>query len=153
MQRVYNSFRMGSPWKLHEQLDRDEEARGPSDRKFGLTFSAVFAIATALLLWRESALWPAPLSVALACLALGLFSPHVLRRLNRLWFRFGLALHSIINPLVMGSIFYLVITPFGITARLHGRDFLHLRFEPDAKTYWIERQPPGPDPKTMNNQF
>jgi hypothetical protein len=53
----------------------------------------------------------------------------------------------------MGGLFYLVITPFGLAARLLGKDFLHLRFEPQAATYWIDRRPPGPEPQSMRNQF
>jgi Saxitoxin biosynthesis operon protein SxtJ len=138
---------------LHERLDRDDEAAGPSDRRFGLTFFSVFALAAILLRWRGSDWWPVPLGFAFACLALALLAPNRLRHFNRLWLKFGLVLHAVINPLVMGLLFYLVITPFGVFARLRGKDFLHLRFEPGATTYWIERRPPGPEPKTMNNQF
>lgn len=138
---------------LHESLHGDEETAGPSERSFGLTLGVVFVLLAALLLWRGSNLWPAPLGVALVFLALAAFAPGQLRTLNRLWLKFGLVLHAVVNPIVMGVLFYLVVMPFGVVARLVGKDFLHLRFEPDAKTYWVERRPPGPEPETMRNQF
>jgi Flp pilus assembly protein TadB len=144
---------MVSRRELHERLQRDDETAGPSERSFGLTFTVVFTLIAALLAWRGRYLWPAPLAIALACLALALLAPSRLRMLNRLWLKFGLALHAIVNPLVMGLLFYVVISPFGLVARLLGKDFLHLRFEPAARTYWIERVPPGPESQTMRDQF
>jgi hypothetical protein len=138
---------------FHERLRQDEETVGPSERSFGLTFAVVFALITALMLWRDSRWWPASLAIALTFLAVVLLAPAWLRPLNRLWLKVGLALHAVVNPLVMGGLFYLVITPFGLAARLLGKDFLHLRFEPQAPTYWIDRRPPGPDPTSMRNQF
>jgi hypothetical protein len=138
---------------LHELLQRDEVTAGPSERTFGLTFALVFALVAALLLWRGSSLWLAPIAIAFTCLALALLAPGRLRLPNRLWLKFGLALHIIVNPLVMGVLFYLVVTPFGAVARLAGKDFLRVCFEPEAKTYWIARRPPGPEPQTMRNEF
>ena len=78
----------------------------------------------------------------------GLLAP-----LNRLWFRFGLLLNSIVSPIVMGLLFYLIITPFALFMRLTGKDLLHLRRDPEAASYWIQREPPGPAPDTIKNQF
>ena len=60
---------------------------------------------------------------------------------------------GVVNPLVMGLLFYLTVTPTGLLMRLFGKDPLRLRFDPEAKSYWIERQPPGPAPETMRHQF
>ncbi|MGE0118613.1 MAG: SxtJ family membrane protein [Dongiaceae bacterium] len=144
---------MSAGSELHESLQREEEVAGPSERSFGLTFATVFALLAGLLLWRGSGWWLAAIGLAAVFLAGAVWAPGRLRGLNRLWLQFGLALHAIVSPLVMGGLFYLVITPFGVAARLLGKDFLHLRFEPQAATYWIERRPPGPEPKTMRNQF
>jgi hypothetical protein len=73
--------------------------------------------------------------------------------LDRLWLRVGLVLHRVVNPLVLGVMFYGVITPFGLAMRWAGRDPLRKRFDPLAQSYWIERRPPGPAPETMSNQF
>ena len=76
-----------------------------------------------------------------------------MRPFNRLWFNFGMALHNIVNPLVMGLLFYLTITPMALIMRLIGKDPLRRNFEPEAKSYWIERRPAGPAPESMRHQF
>jgi hypothetical protein len=79
--------------------------------------------------------------------------PALLAPINRLWTRFGLLLHHIVNPIVMGLMFYLAITPIGVLMRLLGKDPLKRRFDPAAATYWIQRQPGDPKSQTMINQF
>ncbi len=73
--------------------------------------------------------------------------------MNRLWFLFGMALHKVISPLVMGLLFYLTVTPIALIMRAIGKDPLHRQFDPQAKSYWIERRPAGPAPETMRRQF
>jgi hypothetical protein len=141
------------PPQFHEQLDRPEEVKGSSDRSFGLTFAVVGAII---------ALWPllhgaSPrwwlLAVAAVLAAVSLTVPHVLHPLNRIWLKIGLLLNRIVSPIVLGIIFYGVLTPLGAAMRLGGKDPLRLRFEKDAASYWIVREPPGPAPKSMTRQF
>jgi hypothetical protein len=79
--------------------------------------------------------------------------PAALRPLNRLWLRFGLLLYRVVNPVVMALVFYSTMVPIGLAMRLCGKDPLRLRREPDAASYWLEREPPGPLPATMKNQF
>jgi len=67
--------------------------------------------------------------------------------------RFGLLLHRIVNPLVMALLFFLVVTPIALLMRLFGKRPLQLDSEADAESYWIPRDPPGPDPETMKQQF
>ncbi len=86
------------------------------------------------------------LVVSLAC-------PKILASANRLWMRFGLLLHRIMNPVVMGLIFFLTVTPTALIFRLLGKDPLRLKFDRDAKIYWIDRTPLGPPPETMTQQF
>jgi hypothetical protein len=139
---------------LHEDLTRDDEVgAGPSDRSVGLVFAAVFAIigALPLLAGRGPRWWS--LGIALAFLALALLLPTVLAPLNRAWMRFGLLLHRVVNPVVMGLLFVLGVIPFGLGARLMGKDLLRLKLDKSAKSYWIVRQPPGPPPETMRNQY
>jgi hypothetical protein len=62
-------------------------------------------------------------------------------------------LHLIISPVALGSVFFLVVMPIGFAMRLFGKDPLRLRFDQDAKTYWIERGPPGPDRGGFRDQF
>jgi hypothetical protein len=69
------------------------------------------------------------------------------------WTKFGLALHAVVSPVMLGLIFYLCIAPIGFLMRLSGKDPLRLRYEPDADSYWIKRNPPGPRPDSFQNQF
>ena len=88
-----------------------------------------------------------------AFLISGLLYPRILGPLNRLWLKFGLVLHAIVSPVVMGLLFYSTVTPIGILFRWLGKDPLRLRLDRSIDTYWIERRPPGPDPHTMPRQF
>jgi hypothetical protein len=94
-------------------------------------------------------------ALLLACgfLLGALLAPSLLRRLNLLWMRLGLLLQMIVTPLVMGVVFFGVLTPMSLILRGLGRDPLRLKWQSDANTYWMERQPAGPDPQTMRRQF
>jgi hypothetical protein len=76
-----------------------------------------------------------------------------LNPLNRLWLKFGLLLYKIVNPIVLGLLFFATIAPIGLIMRLTGKDFLRLKLDREAKSYWIERAPPGPSPQSMRNQY
>jgi hypothetical protein len=66
---------------------------------------------------------------------------------------FGLLLHAVVNPIVMALLFFTTVTPIALILRAQGKDPLRLRRDPDARSYWIERRPPGPMPDTMPRQF
>jgi len=138
---------------LPENFERDEPAHGSSDRSFGLVFTGVFLVIglAPLLHDRPMRIWS--LAVAAAFLAVALGRASLLAPLNRLWTRFGLLLHRVVNPIVMGVIFYLAITPFGLAMRLLGKDPLRRGFDRAAASYWIDRTPPGPAPQSMSHQF
>jgi len=137
----------------HEDFSRLEEPQGSSDRSFGFVFALFFL---ALALWpavhRGVPRWWA-LGVSAVFLLLAVASPSTLAPLNWAWTRLARTLNKIVNPVVTAALFYLAFTPVGLLMRLTGGDPLHLRFNPDAKTYWIEKQPPGPPPETMARQF
>jgi hypothetical protein len=80
------------------------------------------------------------------------FRPSALRPLNMLWMKLGFLLHKIVNPLVMGLLFYGSIFPTGLMMRMRGRDLLRLERDPGADSYWIARAP-GPAPESMRDQF
>ena len=137
----------------HERLASDDETKGSSDRAFGLVFGAVFTIAG---LWPLTAGGPVriwALGLAAAFLLAAAAYPRILAPLNRLWTRLGAFLHRIANFVILTLLFYLVITPMGLALRLLGKDPLRLRFDRGARSYWIERRPPGPAPETIENQF
>jgi hypothetical protein len=91
--------------------------------------------------------------VAAASLATALLRPSLLAPLNRLWTWVGLLLHRVVSPLVLGVLFFLVVTPVGLLMRARGKDPLRLRSDRVSNSYWIERRPPGPAPDSMRNQF
>lgn len=129
------------------------ENQGSSDKSFGITFAVVFAIiALAPLLGKQS---PRYLFLIFSAgfLVISFTVPHVLAPLNKLWTKFGLILHKITTPIIMGAIFFIVITPTGLIMRALGKDILKMKLDKNAGSYWIERAPPGPEPKSLKNQF
>ena len=144
---------MTSQPATHERLVSEDEVRGSSDRAFGLVFTVVFAIVGLWPLTGGGPLRIWALVVAAAFLAAAALRPKFLAPLNRIWTGIGHFLHRIANFVILSLLFYLVITPTGLMLRLLGKDPLRLRFEPGARSYWIERQPPGPAPETIKLQF
>ena len=115
---------------------------------------AVFFVALSLLNgWHRGHLWPWTAGLASIFLFTALLCPTVLNPLNRLWLKFGLLLHKIVNPVLMGVIFYSTILPTGLIMRALGKDLLRLKLQPDTDSYWIVRQPRGPAPETFKDQF
>jgi hypothetical protein len=137
----------------HESFDRPEPLQQSSNRTFGFVFAAAFFVIGILpwVLRGAPRLWSLALSAAF--LAIAWLFPAVLAPLNRAWARFGLLLHRLVSPIVLGVMFFLVITPMGLIMRALGKNPLRLRFDPAARSYWLPRQPPGPAPDTLNNQF
>ena len=138
---------------IHEDFSRRGEIEAGSERTFGIVFSAVFAIMGLYPLWHggDARIWM--LIIAGVFLLAALVAPLILRPLNRLWSRFGLLLHKVVSPVIMGLMFFVAVTPTALIMRLAGKDPLRLHFDPEARTYWIDRRPPGPEPQTMRNQF
>ena len=120
-----------------------------SNRSFGIVFFIVFLLIALypLTYSEEIRVWSA--TISLIFLVLGLFNSKILTPLNKLWFKFGIFLGKIISPLIMGVIFFLVVTPIGLIMRLIGKDLLNLKYS-NNKSYWIEKN--GPKSK-MKNQF
>ena len=120
-----------------------------SNRSFGIVFFIVFLIIALypLSYSGEIRVWSAIISIIF--LVLGLFNSKFLTPLNKLWFKFGIFLGKIISPIIMGIIFFLIVTPIGLLMRLFGKDVLNLKYNKN-KTYWIEKN--GPKSK-MKNQF
>lgn len=134
---------------MSEFQSKTEISQG-SERSFGIVFSVVFLII---------ALWPLlngntvrywALLVAAVILALGLFAPKILEKPNKLWFKFGLLLGSIVAPITMALIFITTILPIGLILRASGKDLLKQKLESDASSYWIDR---ADKPQSMDRQF
>jgi len=139
--------------QTHEDFGREEEVKSSSERAFGIVFAVVFSIIGLFPLLHGNAVRWWSLVVAAVFLALAYLAPRALAPLNRVWLKFGLLLHAIVNPVVMAFLFFSTVTPIGLIMRAMGKDPLRLKLDAGAKTYWIERTPPGPAPDTMPRQF
>jgi hypothetical protein len=137
----------------HESYERREDAQGFSNRSFGLVFSVFFAIVGLLPLLLGSGVRRWALATAAAFAVAGLLFPTLLAPLARLWARIGTFLHRVVSPIVLGVMFFLVVTPIGLVMRWFGKDPLRLKFDRTAESYWIPREPPGPAPDSLKNQF
>ena len=120
-----------------------------SNRSFGIVFFLFFLIVA---LWplinkADIRLWS--LVISIIFLILGVVNSKILTPINKLWFKFGLFLGKIVSPLVMGAIFFLVVTPTGIIMRLMRKDLLNLK-KNNSKTYWLEKKNEN---NSMKNQF
>ena len=137
----------------HEDLTREQYVEGSSDRSFGLVFAAVFGLIALGPLRHGHAprWWASALAGVFALVALA--KPVLLSRLNRLWIKLGLLLGKVVSPIALGILFYGVVTPLAVVIRLTGKDPLRLKLDPAAESYWIVREPPGPPPDSMTNQF
>jgi hypothetical protein len=139
--------------EMHENFGRDNNIKVGSDRAFGIVFAIVFTIVAAFPLWNGEAMRIWALAVAGVFLITAFIYPKALHPLNMLWFRFGLLLHKIVNPLVMGLLFYLTVTPIALIMRAMGKDPIHREFDAAAESYWIERDASDLEPETMRRQF
>jgi hypothetical protein len=137
----------------HEDFSREEKVVAGSDRSFGLVMAGAFALVSALNAWHVGRLWPWTTALAALFLIAALTRPALLNPLNRVWLKFGLLLHKVVNPVIMALLFYGTVLPTGLIARAMGKDLLRLKREPEAESYWIVRAPPGPAPDTMKDQF
>jgi hypothetical protein len=137
----------------HEDFRRHgEHGKLPSNRSFGLVFTAFFALLAFWPLVRHGApmrTWAA--GAAAVMLILALVAPGVLEPANRLWMKLGLLLGRIVNPIILSLMFFLVFTPIALLMRLFGRDLLRLHGDSRTASYWIGREPVAPG--TMKNQF
>lgn len=128
-------------------------ANGASDRSFGFVMAGAFALIAIVNAWHSGRAWPWLAGLAAAFLLLALVRPDALTLLNKYWIRLGIILASVVSPVVLGLLFLIGFTPIAIVARLVGKDFLRLRSQPEATSYWIIREPPGPEPGSMKDQF
>ena len=120
-----------------------------SNRSFGFVFCAFFLIIAVypLTIGENPNYWLIILSLVFLILALSKAS--ILSPLNKLWFKFGLLLGNIISPIVMGIVFFIIITPISLIMKILGKDLLNLNKNKN-NTYWIEKTGPK---STMKNQF
>ncbi len=139
---------------MHEHTQRYiTQIQSSSNRTFGLVFSTMLAIIATYPLLGGGPIRIWPLFIAVIFLLLALAAPQVLATPNKIWTRLGDLLHRIASPLALGIVFYVTVLPTGLLLRLFNKDPLRLRFDRNATSYWIKREPPGPTAESLNNQF
>ncbi len=136
----------------HESIEQEEIKLG-SDRGFGITFAVIFGILGAVGLWRDFGHQIVWFGAGAVILVVSVTMPNLLHPLNKIWHQFGLLLGRITTPIVMGLLFFVAVTPTGFVMRMLGKESLGLKFDAKADSYWIPRDPPGPDPQSMTQQF
>ena len=126
-----------------------KEFKLPSNRNFGIVFFIVFLLIAIYPLINQGEIRVWSVLISLLFLILGIINSKILTPLNKVWFKFGIFLGKIISPIVMGLIFFLVVTPIGILMRVLKKDILSLKFNKN-KSYWIEKTELK---SKMKNQF
>ena len=121
-----------------------------SNRSFGLIFFVVFLTISLWPLASEGSIRIWSTIISIIFLILGLINSKFLTPLNILWFKFGMILGNIVSPIVMGILFFLVVTPTGIMLRIVGKDLLNIKYNKKKESYWIKRETPI---GTMKRQF
>ena len=126
----------------------------PSNRSFGFLFAGVFSLLSAYAGYHDASStaiygW---LGAGLVVALITLLRPELLTPFNKAWFLLGELMGKVVSPLVLGVIFFLLITPIALITRLFGRDELRLK-RANANSYWIDRKPPGPAGDSFKNQF
>ena len=120
-----------------------------SNRSFGIVFFIVFLLIALYPLINQGELRLWSLIISFIFFILGILNSKILTPLNKLWFKFGIFLGKVVSPIIMGVIFFFVVTPIGFLMRIFGKDVLNLKYN-NEKSYWIEKT--GPKSK-MKNQF
>jgi hypothetical protein len=129
------------------------EVKLPSNRSFGTLFVVVFAVIGGLSWWNGGSWYPYWIALSAVTGVVTLLAPAWLTPFNRAWMKLAEILNRIVSPIVLGVLFFVVMLPFGLVMRIAGRDPLRRRYEPAARSYWIPREPPGPPPESLKDQF
>jgi len=109
-----------------------------SNRRFGIVFGILFLLISLYPLLKNEDLRTWSIIVSVIFLLLGLFNSSILSPLNKVWFKFGILLGNFISPIVMGIVFFAVVTPTALIMKVLRKDLLNLK-KNNKKTYWIEK--------------
>lgn len=138
---------------MHENFDRKYGPPRFSNRVFGFVVTTVFLIVG---LWPVAAKgeirsWAIVIAVLLCAITIAV--PRLFEFPNRFWTRFGARLHSIASHASLALIYFVAVVPTGAFIRAVGKDLLRRKRDPGARTYWIDRSPPGRPSDSLKNQF
>lgn len=138
---------------FHENLRRESEVQAGPNRTFGLVMASACFIIAGVGWLRATSHWPFWSAAAITFGLTAWLQPAVLGPLNRLWFRLGLLMHRVVNPLVMGLLFFAVITPMGLLMRACRKRPLELKFQRALLSYWVARNDSELQPGSMAKQY
>ena len=132
------------------EISRHVSTEQSSEKSFGVVFSIVFLIVALYPLINSEGLriWALVVSIIFSLLAF--LAPKILVLPNKLWFKFGLLIGSIVAPIVMAFVYFVTVLPTGLIMRLLGKDLLKQKLDKNAKSYWVKRSEPM---GSMKNQF
>jgi len=128
---------------------KDSNIKIGSNKSFGIVFFIFFSIVSVFPLLKDENIRIWSLIIAIIFLILGLLNSKILTPLNKIWFKFGILLSSFVSPLVMGIVFFGIVTPTSLIMKVLGKNLLNLK-KGNKKTYWIER---SVIKSKMKNQF
>ncbi len=132
------------------EISRHVSTEQSSEKSFGVVFSIVFLIVALYPLINSEGLRIWALVVSIIFFLLAFLAPKILVLPNKLWFKFGLLIGSIVAPIVMAFVYFVTVLPTGLIMRILGKDLLKQKLDKNAKSYWIERKEPM---GSMKNQF
>ena len=132
------------------EISRHVSTEQSSEKSFGVVFSIVFLIVALYPLITSEGLRIWALVVSIIFFLLAFLAPKILVLPNKLWFKFGLLIGSIVAPIVITLVYFVTVVPTGLIMRLLGKDLLKQKLDKNAKSYWIERKEPM---GSMKNQF
>jgi hypothetical protein len=121
-----------------------------TEKSFGIVFSVVFLVIALYPLMESEEIHIWAISISVIFLFLAYFIPSLLSVPNKLWFKFGMLLSSIVSPIVMAFVYFITVLPTGLIMKLLGKNLLNKNFDKNVKTYWINRKEPM---GSMKNQF
>ena len=122
-------------------------------RKFGLTVGIALGIFGGLFLWRGKEYYDILFYIGGSFILLGLAIPIVLKPIQKVWMTLAIILGWVMTRVILSILFYVVVTPIGLISRLFGKEFLDLKFDKDAQSYWVPKQSPRTDKSDYEKQF
>ena len=120
-----------------------------TNKSFGIVFFVFFLIVSIFPLLNDGDIRVWSLIISLIFLILGILNSKILTPLNQIWFKFGILLGRFVSPVVMGIIFFAIVTPTSVIMRVLQKNLLNLK-KGNKKTYWVER---SKIKSKMKNQF
>ena len=122
-------------------------------RKFGYTVGGALLIISGLLFWFEKASYIYFAVPGLLLILGGLIVPQLLRPLNKVWMTLAILLGWVMTRVILSILFYLVITPIGLIAKIARKDFLNLKLDKHQESYWVKRERKSLKPIDYERQF